>query len=498
MPENVPAWYVSSAIEALEAHEGKIALSYHGRDLGYSELLAAVYRTARALRRFGLRRGDGLLIVAGNRPEAFTIRFAAFLLGLRLTPLVPGLTDLRYVADDSGAAALIGAAPEDADVQLALTLDEVTAAAQAEPDDPLPVAAREQDIARVLYTSGTTGRPKGVPSSYAALGASTRSWGSGAVDMPAGTRFLLVTPFAHGSGDAAVNMLRFGATVEIFDGFDTVDFAAAIARSPAAVTYLYPSWLYRLLDHTDADLSALQFLSYGSSPITPARLRQALERFGPRLMQTYATTEAPAIAILDVSDHAAAMSDRPELLASVGKPLPGVTVELRADDDTPVSVGDVGEVCVNAASVMPGYWNQPELTAATLRDGWLHTGDLGRFDTDGYLYLVGRLKDIIIVNGYNHYAGPIEDTLASHPAVREVAVVGCPDDRTGEAIHAFVVAQAVNAAQLRAWAEDRLTPEAVPATFTFINAIPTTPQGKPDKKALREQATKLRSAIPHR
>ncbi|MFE0020931.1 AMP-binding protein [Amycolatopsis sp. NPDC059021] len=490
MPEDAPAWYVSSAIEALAAHRGKVALSCQGRELGYSELLAAVYRTARALRRHGMRRGDGLLLLTGNRPEAFTCRFAAFLLGLRLTPLAPGLTDPRYVATDSGAVALISAEPVDVDLPLVLTVDELTVAAQAEPDDPLPVAAREQDIARVLYTSGTTGRPKGVPSTYQALGAATRSWGTGAAEMPAGLRFLLVTPFAHGSGDAALNMLRFGATVEIFDGFHPAEFVEAVGRAPLAVTYLYPSWLYRLLDgDDDADLGALQFLTYGSAPIAPARLRQALDRFGPRLMQTYATTEAPAIAMLDAADHAAAMGDRPGLLASVGKPLPGVAVELRAADGTTVPAGEVGEVCVKGASVMPGYWNRPELTATTLRDGWLHTGDLGRFDADGYLYLVGRLKDMIIVNGYNHYAGPIEDALTGHVKVREAAVVGAPDDRTGEAIHAFVVAEDVDAGQLRAWATGRLAADAVPATFTFLDAMPTTPLGKPDKKALRDKVT---------
>ncbi|MFD9894104.1 AMP-binding protein [Amycolatopsis sp. NPDC059027] len=492
MAEDAPAWYVSSALEALAAHRGKVALSCRGRELGYAELLAAVYRTARALRRYGLRRGDGLLLIAGNRPEAFTCRFAAFLLGLRLTPLVPGLTDPRDVAADSGAVALVSAEPLDVDLPLVLTVDELTAAARAEPEDPLPVAAREQDVARVLYTSGTTGCPKGVPSTYQALGAATRSWGTGAAEMPEGLRFLLVTPFAHGSGDAALNMLRFGATVEILDGFHPAEFVEAVRRAPFAVTYLYPSWLYRLLDHTDADLGTLQFLTYGSAPIAPVRLRQALDRFGPRLLQTYATTEAPAIAMLDAADHAAAMADRPELLASVGKPLPGVSVELRAADGTTVPVGEVGEVCVRGGSVMPGYWKRPELTATTLRDGWLHTGDLGRFDADGYLYLVGRLKDMIIVNGYNHYAGPIEDALTGHPAVREAAVVGAPDDRTGEAIHAFVVAKGVDCGQLREWATDRLAADAVPATFTVLDALPTTPLGKPDKQALRGVVTSWR------
>jgi fatty-acyl-CoA synthase len=166
-------------------------------------------------------------------------------------------------------------------------------------------------------------------------------------------------------------------------------------------------------------------------------------------------------------------------------------VELRAEDGSPVPAGEVGEVCVKAPSVMPGYWNRPELTATTLRDGWLHTGDLGRLDANGYLYLVGRLKDVIIVNGHNHYAGPIEDALTSHPAVREAAVAGCPDDRTGEAIHAFVVAQAVEAEELRAWATGRLPADAVPVTITFLDTMPTNQLGKPDKKALRQRAASL-------
>jgi fatty-acyl-CoA synthase len=468
------AWYVSNAIEALARHGGKTALSYRGRDLTYPELLTSVYRTARALARRGLRRGDGLVLVSGNRPEAFVVRYAAFLLGLRFTPLVPGLTDVSYVVADSGAVAVLGEAD----------LPELMAAADRESTDPLPVAAQEEDIARVLYTGGTTGLPKGVPSSYAALGAATRAWGASVREMPADLRFLLVTPFAHGSGDAAFNLLGQGVTVEILDGFEPDEFVAAVPRSAMVVSYLYPSWLYRLLDHledTGAELDALQFLSYGSAPIAPARLRQALARFGPILLQTYATTEAPAIAMLDQAGHAAAMGDRPELLGSVGRPLPGIDVELRAEDGSLVPAGDVGEVCVRGASVMAGYWHRPELTATTLRDGWLHTGDLGRMDADGYLYLVGRLKDMIIVDGYNHYAGPIEDALTSHPGVSDAAVVGAPDERTGEAIHAFVVARDVSGDELRASVREPI------ATVTFLDVLPLTPLGKPDKNALRQR-----------
>jgi fatty-acyl-CoA synthase len=191
------------------------------------------------------------------------------------------------------------------------------------------------------------------------------------------------------------------------------------------------------------------------------------------------------------ADHAAALAGRPELLASVGRPMPGVTVTLRRTDGTPASSSEVGEVCVEGPGVMTGYWSRPADPGQTvLPDGRLRTGDLGRFDDDGYLYLVGRLKDMIIVDGYNHYAGPIEDALTEHPAVREAAVVGAPDERTGEAVHAFITVRppGITPDALRSWASDRLPADAVPVTITVLDDLPLTPLGKPDKTALRTRA----------
>ncbi|MBP2325991.1 fatty-acyl-CoA synthase [Kibdelosporangium banguiense] len=461
-----PAWYVTSAIGQLAAHEDKIALAYRGETRTYRELLSDVYRTARALERQGLGRGDGIVLVAGNRPEAFAVRLAAYLLGLRFTSVIPDADSLQYIVADAQAKATITESSLDG----LMDADE----------HPLQVRAQEGDIARIQYTGGTTGRPKGVPSTYAQLGASTRAWAGASAEMPEGMRFLLATPFAHGSGDAALNMLRFGATVEILDGFDPAELVAAVERATAAITYLYPSWLYRLLDHADAvgaDLSPLKFVSYGSAPITPTRLRQALARFGPNLVQTYATTEAPAIAMLTMADHAAGLTDRPELLSSVGRPLPGVTVTIKREDGTVAPTGEVGEVCVQSPSAMAGYWNGTAL-------GEVHTGDLGRVDADGYLYLVGRLKDMIIVDGHNHYAGPIEDVLTRHPAVREAAVVGIPDERTGEAVHAFVVLRSSCSID-----ELHASAGAVSMTISVVTELPMTPLGKPDKNALRHRAS---------
>ncbi|HEX4225499.1 MAG TPA: AMP-binding protein [Pseudonocardiaceae bacterium] len=459
----MPAWYVTSTIDALAAGGDRTALIYRDHQISCQELLDEVYRSACVLRRRGLNRGDGLVLVAGNEPAGVVIRLAAFLLGLRFTPVVATDPDtLAHITADADPALVLNGGLDTTGVS----------------PEPLPVQAQDDDIARVLYTGGTTGVPKGVPATYRALGASARSWAQSDVPIPAGLRFILATPFAHGSGDAALGMLGAGATLHLLDEFSPAAFVDAVQSGPVAVSYLYPSWLYRVLE-TGADLSSLVFLSYGSAPIAPDRLTDTIARLGTNLVQTYATTEAPAIALLSPADHAAIAEGRTDLLRSVGKPLPGVEVEIRDQQ------GEVGEVWVRAASVMTGYWRRPDLTAEMLVDGWLRTGDLGRIDADGYLYLLGRGylyllgrgRDIIIVDGHNHYATPLEDALASQPGVREAAVVGIPDDRTGEAVHAYVVGR---------------RPTELPATPAMtvhvVAALPLTALGKVDKQRLREDA----------
>ncbi|MFC0545691.1 class I adenylate-forming enzyme family protein [Kutzneria chonburiensis] len=485
------SWYVESTFARLTAHAGNIALLHNGKHVSYEDLRDDAYRVARCLRRAGLARGDGLVVVSGNRPEAVTVRLAAGLLGLRVTPLLPEVVEnpltAKDILADVDAAALVSEVAVAADIRVVFQLDELMALSRNEVAEAMLSAAREDDVCRVLYTSGTTGRPKGVPTTYRGLGDATRAWEAGGA-LPPGMRMVLASPFAAGSGDIALNVLRAGGTVELLDGFDPAGFAEAVRRAPLAMTYLYPSWIYRLLDHLEATgehLESLKFLIYGSAPILPERLRQAIAEFGPGMLQTYASTEAPAIAALGPEDHALAVTSRPELLATVGRPLPGVTVEVRG--------GEVGEVWVRSAAAMTGYWRRPDLTAEVVRDGFVRTGDLGRMTADGCLQLVGRVKDMVIVDGVNHYAAPIEDCLATHPTVADAAVVGLPDPGTGESIHAFVVLRGdVTADELRALVHTKVARGPQLATVTVLPELPLTAAGKVDKKALADY--RLRSA----
>lgn len=520
------ARYVTDLLDALAAHGPRTALVADGSTASFAELLTGTYRTARALRRLGAGRGDGLVLLAANTPDALRIRLAAYLLGLRFTHvhLGPTTQPIGHIVADADPALVITdtpdrAAHDDRDGDgiggrvadlgapgpaaggpsastappgpRSTTVAEVARIAAGEPGAPLAVAAEDDDIARITYTGGTTGLPKGVPTTYGALHAAARSALAGAAaardglaDRIGHARFLAVTPVAHVAGDLALIMLTLGVTVETYDFAPGRLLRSLAAARGAVLTYLYPALLSQLLDHPDlphTDTSALALVVYGSAPIAPARLRAAIARFGPVFQQGYASTEAPAITALTVADHA-----RPELLSSVGRALPGVELSVRDEAGQPVPAGAVGEVCVRSGSVMPGYWRRPDETAAVLRGGWLHTGDLGRLDPDGYLYLVGRARDMIIVGGWNCYAVPIEAALTEHPHVRAAAVVGVPDGTTGEAITAYVVADApVDPADLRALVTARLGAVNAPARVGYLDALPLTPLGKPDKNALR-------------
>jgi fatty-acyl-CoA synthase len=248
--------------------------------------------------------------------------------------------------------------------------------------------------------------------------------------------------------------------------------------------------IYVLLDspaRQGADLSSLQLIIYGASPMSPTRLIEGMQVFGPVFMQLYAQSEAPnTVTVLHQHEHDPV--HHPERLASCGTPCVGNQVRLLDDDGQEVAEGAVGEICVRGPLVMQGYWNKPEETAQALRHGWLHTGDMARRDADGYLYIVDRSKDMIISGGFNVFPREVEDALSQHPAVAAAAVVGVPDAKWGEAVRALVVLRpgaAASAEELMALVRERKGAVYTPKAIEFVDALPMTGLGKLDKKAIR-------------
>lgn len=499
------ARYVTDLIGAFERYAERPAIGAGPAVMEFSEVLAGTYRLAGALAELGVGRGAGLAYVTdGNRPEALLVRLAAHVRGARLTHVVvgPATHGLDFMLRDCAPVLVVHDTPVPDTGAARVGAAELMRLARDRAGEPVAVQAREDDVARVTYTGGTTGRPKGVASTFAAMAGRTDTRGKGGKGGGGSVEsvYLSVTSLAQRSGGRCLEHLRGGGRVEILDPFSPGEFAAACRRLAPVSTYLTPPMVYRLLDdpETADGVPGLAQVSYGNSPIHPGRLRQALTRWGgrPRWRQGYGMNEAGVICRLSPADHDAGVSDRPHLLGSVGRPAPGVEVRVRDEGGAQAEPGRTGEVWVRSGMTMAGYWNQPGLTAEVLRGGWLRTGDLGHFDSDGYLYLDDRAKDVVIVDGVNIYCGPVEAALTRHPAVADAAVVGRADDRTGEEVCAFLVPSPGHAPTSEAADEacllvaEALAPAHRPTTVFWLTALPLTDRGKPDKRLLRKRAAR--------
>jgi fatty-acyl-CoA synthase len=286
-----------------------------------------------------------------------------------------------------------------------------------------------------------------------------------------------------------VPILLRGGTVVLQAGFKAADFLAAIEHHRVTATFLVPTMIYMLLEEqrkANADLSSLETVIYGGAPISPARLAEAVQAFGPIFQQIYSQSEAPNCAtVLRRHEHDPA---RPERLVSCGRPMAGVTVQTLDEDGRVVPPGTVGEICFRGPSIMTGYWRKPQETAEAFKGGWLHTGDLAHRDADGLIYIVDRRKDMIVTGGFNIYPREVEDVLTAHPAIAQAAVIGVPDGKWGEAVKAVVVTRdgaAVSEGELMALVREKKGSVAAPKSVDFVARIPLTSLGKPDKKAVR-------------
>jgi long-chain acyl-CoA synthetase len=456
------------------------ALWFEGEWLRADALHDRAVRLAGGLRDLGVEPGDRVVCLMANCPEVGIAYNAIWRAGAVVTPAIFLLppSELEHIVSDSGAKLVLatpelaGNAPEGVEV---VTADRFPELEQAQ---PLPIVARDAtDPAALLYTGGTTGRAKGVVLSHENLAAAGKS-GYDSGHVPGIVRGLNALPLSHAYGllvaVVGLHAVEQHPTV-LMRWFDPSGWLELAQEHRIQIAAVVPSMLQLLLalPVEDYDLSELRYVVSGGAPLPPETAKELLRRVPHvEIREGYGLTESAAL----VSSNPPGQSR----LGSVGKPVPGVEVRIEGDD--------VGEICVRSRFVMLGYWQAPELTAETIRDGWLHTGDLGYVDDDGYLYVVDRKKDLIIRGGFNVFPRDVEEALIEHPAVVAAGVVGRPDEVHGEEVVAFVelgAGEEVGADDLVAFAKDRIGGYKYPREVHVVGSLPLTPVGKVDRKALR-------------
>jgi len=465
----------------------------------YGQLAERAARLACALRqRCGLQAGDRVAIAAKNSHHYLEMLYGIWHAGLAAVPANAKLhgAELGYILEHSGARVCFASDGVDADVaaHAPSTLERLItvgskayeALFSAEPVALMPRAGR--DLAWLFYTSGTTGRPKGAMLTHDNLIAASLAYGSEVDPVVPGDAILHAAPMSHGSGIYIMqHVARLGVQV-IPDsgGFDPDEIAALFNAWPRMSMFAAPTMIKRLVAGNAAlNAENIRTLIWGGAPMYVEDALAALDRFGPRLAQIYGQGEAPmTITTLSKQDIADRAHPRwRERLGSAGKPYACVEVVVADLQDKPVAPGEAGEVLCRGV-VMSGYWDNPQATAASLRGGWLHTDDVGVFDSEGYLHLKDRSKDLIISGGSNIYPREVEEVLLTHDKVREVSVIGRPDREWGEAVVAYVVGEAL-AAELDALCLSRIARFKRPKDYVFVDALPKNNYGKILKTELR-------------
>ena len=486
--------------EVLERFGDRESLLFEGRWFRSAELADRSRRVARGFVELGVRPGDRVVVCMANCPEVGLTYSALWRAGAVPTPVLFLLTEeeIRHVVADSGAVACVTTPEFEAKVVGAAAGVPVVVVGGANPGsipweqledaEPLPLVDRDgSDLAALLYTGGTTGRSKGVALSHASLDAAGAA-GAAAGHSPGRNRGLLPLPLAHAYGllvTVAGLHVQEPATSVLMRWFDPVGWIDLVEEHRLQTSALVPSMIQMLLAQPleQHDLSCLERVSSGAAPLA-ADVAAEFERRIPsvEIREGYGCTETSALISTQPQDA--------RRMGSVGKPVQGVEVRIEAPDGTVLGPGEDGEICVRGPVLMTGYWNSPEATDFAVRDGWLHTGDVGHFDDDGYLYVVDRIKDLIIRGGFNVYPRDVEDALLAHPAVVGAAAVGKPDPKLGEEVVAFVqLAPGAEATpdDLIEYAREHLGSYKYPREIRLVDSLPLTSVMKLDRKALRAQ-----------
>lgn len=489
----------------------KPALVCGDRTTSFGELQDRVARCAGGMRNLGLKAGERVAILGLNSDRLLEIMYGVIWAGgvansLNLRWAVP---ELVYAITDSGAAILIvdknfvdRVAPlreKCPSIRQVIYVGDDAAPAgmvayesMVSGSEPIPDQCTDtNDIAFLNYTGGTTGMSKGVMLTHAALlaGASIMLTDNFFVQ---GQKTGLVLPLFHIAGAVIpLSNLMVGNTIVVMPAFAPLDAIKLIHEQRIGQIVLVPTMIQMVVDHPqfgDYDLSCLKHLHYGGSPISEALVKRAREKLPhAKLMQIYGQTEGlPATILPDEDHHAEGLAKG--RLRSAGRPSPFCEVRILDAEGKRLGAGEVGEIIFSGPHLMTGYWNKPELSANTLIDGWLHTGDVGYVDSHGYLYVVDRLKDMIVSGGENVYSSEVENAIAKHPAVAGCVVIAVPDPKWGEAVHAVVALKEGHAVSEEALAEhckELIAGYKVPRSFEFRSSLPFTPVGKVDKVSLR-------------
>jgi len=506
-------------VGALKRHRARPVLFLGDTTLTGGELADRISQYIQAFEALGAGTGAAVGLLSLNRPEVLMIIGAGQTQGYRRTALHPlgSLDDHAYVLSDAEVTSLIidpnpmfveralGLLEKVPSLRQILTIGPVPAeladvaavdlSAEAATYAPRPLVAADlppDHIGGLTYTGGTTGKPKGVMGTTQSITTMTTvqlaEW-----EWPENPRFLMCTPLSHAGAAFFTPVIVKGGELIVLTKFDPAEVLRVIEEQKITATMLVPSMIYALMDHPDSrtrDLSSLETVYYGASAMNPVRLAEAIRRFGPIFAQYYGQSEAPmVITYLAKKDH----DER--RLTSCGRPTLFARVALLGDDGQPVPQGEVGEICVSGPLLSGGYWKLDDATAQTFRDGWMHTGDLAREDSDGFYYIVDRTKDMIVTGGFNVFPREVEDVVAEHPSVAQVCVIGTPDEKWGEAVTAVVVlrpdadgseaAVSTMTTEIQVAVKERKGSVHSPKQVIVVDSVPVTALGKPDKKAVR-------------
>lgn len=508
---------VGALYDACSFHYGPHpAIKFNDRTYTYQEMGEKARRLVNAFLGLGLKKGDRVAFLMANCPEYIFTEYALAKIGAVRVPLAVLLSsdDHIYMMNHSESTVLVyheklgtrveAMLPQLKTIRHLICVSDDPANVPSghlhlqtmmenHSADPVQADVSSSDLVGIYYTGGTTGRPKGVM-------LSNRAWINSVMlemlELGLGRDevFAYMTPLTHAGGVLLLPVLMRRGVCLILQGYSPQLFLEQTQKEKVTAALFVPTMIYLLLDYPDLaqyDTTSLRTILYGAAPIAPERLKQAITQFGPIFSQFYGQTEAPMIlSALPKEEHVIADPERErQVFSSCGRPTMTTQIKLVDADEKEVPRGEVGEILARSSFTMDGYYKDPEKTAATLHDGWLHTGDMARQDDEGLLYIVDRAKDMIISGGYNIYPREVEDVLFEHDSIKQAAVIGVPHDKWGEAVKAIVVlhpGKTASEEEIINFVRERKGSLIAPKSVEFWDSIPLTNLGKVDKKKMRE------------